>query len=171
MVDRRRWAYGEAMDHRLHLLRHAKTEDFRPGHPDRDRRLTEDGRRQATELGTWLVSGGVGVDLIWCSPAERAIQTAAGLGLSARIETQERLYHADPEDVVELLGGLDPTVGSVLVVGHNPTIADLAHQLAEGSEQQPTIARRFPPATLASFAVDGGWDDLATARLTGLRLP
>lgn len=158
------------MDRRLHLLRHATTEDARPGHPDRDRRLTPLGHRQAAGLGRWLETSGTHVDLVWCSPAERTRQTAAGLGLTAPTAVEPSLYRAAPEDVRELVAGCDPEVSSLLVVGHNPTVAELAHALAAGSPEQETIARRFVPGTLASFAV-AGWDDLGTARLTGLRLP
>ncbi|SDD08162.1 SixA phosphatase family protein [Auraticoccus monumenti] len=158
------------MDRRLHLLRHATTEDARPGHPDRDRRLTPLGHRQAAELGRWLETSGTLVDLVWCSPAERTRQTAAGLRLTAPTTVEPSLYRADPEDVRELVAGCDPEVASLLVVGHNPPVAELAHALAVGTPEDQTIARRFPPGTLASFAV-AGWDDLGTARLTGLRLP
>lgn len=158
------------MDRRLHLLRHAATEDARPGHPDRDRRLTPPGHRQAVELGRWLAASGTRVDLVWCSPAERTRQTCAALGLDAPTTVEPSLYRATAEDVEQLLAGCDPAVASLLVVGHNPTVAELAHTLAAGSDDEASTARRFPPGTLASFAL-AGWDDLGSARLTGLRLP
>lgn len=158
------------MDRRLHLLRHATTEDARPGHPDGDRRLTTTGHQQASTLGRWLATSGTPVELVWCSPAERTRQTAVGLGLDAPTAVEPSLYRATPEDLLELVAGCDPEVSSLLVVAHNPTVAELAHALAAGTPEQATIARRFPPTTLAWFAV-AGWDDPGSARLTGLRLP
>jgi phosphohistidine phosphatase len=54
------------MDQRRYLLvlRHAQTEDARPGRPDRERRLTPDGERHATEAGDHLRTLGVAVDTV-----------------------------------------------------------------------------------------------------------
>ena len=65
------------MDQRrtLLVLRHAKTEDTRPGSKDSERRLTPDGERHALEVGDYLRTQGITVDTVLCSSAARARQT------------------------------------------------------------------------------------------------
>ena len=67
------------MDHRrtLLVLRHAKTEDSRPGSKDGERRLTPDGERHALEVGEYLRIQGITVDTVLCSSAVRARRTAS----------------------------------------------------------------------------------------------
>jgi phosphohistidine phosphatase SixA len=65
------------MDQRrtLLVLRHAETEDMRPGSKDSERRLTPDGERHALEVGDYLRSQGITIDAVLCSSAARAQQT------------------------------------------------------------------------------------------------
>ena len=65
------------MDQRriLLVLRHAETEDVRPGSRDSQRRLTPDGERHAEEVGDYLREQGITVDAVLCSSATRAEQT------------------------------------------------------------------------------------------------
>jgi phosphohistidine phosphatase len=64
------------MDQRRTLLalRHAKTEDTRPGSKDSQRRLTPDGERAALHVGDYLRTQGMTVDTVLRSSAVRALQ-------------------------------------------------------------------------------------------------
>jgi phosphohistidine phosphatase len=119
----------------LVLLRHAKAET--PGElPDFERRLTDRGRSDAGAAGAWLAAEGFGPDLVLCSPATRTRQTwhavAVALGqadpaaAAPDVRYEDGLYAGGRTEVVDLLRGLPDSVGTVLVVGHNPTISDVS---------------------------------------------
>ncbi|WP_141013238.1 SixA phosphatase family protein [Nocardioides sambongensis] len=148
------------------LVRHAKAESFAAS--DHDRRLTERGRQDAAELGRRLRALGVSPDLVYVSSARRAQQTwdgvraAAGWDVSAH--TDRGLYGADEESVLELLRVTEDVVGTVAVVGHNPTMGMLAHGLDDGhGPASSELAGGFPTATAAVLEHDGGWADLGPA--------
>lgn len=145
----------------LIVMRHAKTEQSASS--DRARDLTSRGRGDAHSAGRWLRENGCVPDLILVSPAARAVATADLLcgELTHRPEMRsvDDLYGASPDDVVALLAETDQTVGSVLVVGHNPTMADLAHSL----QREPTHSAtpHLPTAGLVVLRVSSEWADLA----------
>ena len=173
----------------LWILRHAKAapESTWRGR-DRDRPLTERGRRDATALGLRLVeeapplglTGLAAPDLALCSSAVRTIQTA-DLVLGAReervpLDTFQSLYHASPDTVLTYLREVDEHAGSALVVGHNPTMYLLTWDLLEeGSADRDTLeSGGFPTCGLAVVALRvGGWEDVAPGcgTLLGLFAP
>jgi len=108
-----------AMD--LILWRHAEAEE---GMPDRARALTARGRKQARAVARWL-SKRLPDDLrILVSPAVRAQQTAAAL--ECAVETESRVdVGAAPHEVLAAAGWPDGA-GTVLVVGHQPTLGEVA---------------------------------------------
>lgn len=111
----------------LILWRHAEAE---PGEPDLGRRLTAKGRKQAVRMGEWLDRHLPDTCRILVSPADRAQQTAVALG---------RKYRTVPEiapgaDVATLLAvvGWPEAREPVLVVGHQPTLGEVAAFLLAG---------------------------------------
>ncbi|MEV8506829.1 histidine phosphatase family protein [Actinoplanes sp. NPDC051475] len=115
----------------LVLLRHAKAET--PGElPDFERQLTDRGRADAGAAGAWMAAEGLRPDLVLCSPATRTRQTwhavavALGEGDAPEVRYEDGLYAGGRTEVVDLLRGLPDSVGTVLVVGHNPTISDVS---------------------------------------------
>lgn len=146
------------------VLRHAQTEGTRPGSTDHERRLTRDGERQAIELGAYLRTAGVEVDVALCSSATRARQTLDALGLDARCEVLDALYNAGGDEILAVLRGQDDAVRSVLVVGHAPGLPSVAYELADPQASDPqalaAIEWRFPSGTLATLHVPGSWASL-----------
>ena len=159
----------------LLLLRHARTEDSRPGHSDHSRRLTAQGEREAVLLGEYLRGSGPPVDLVVCSPATRARQTATALGLSAPTVIADRLYNAGGDDIVAVLRGLAADLTSVLVVGHAPGLPAVVHDLTDRDGSDPAalavVDSRFPAGTLAVLSTREEWADLRSAALVSVRLP
>jgi phosphohistidine phosphatase len=159
----------------LLLLRHATTEGIRPGHPDRARRLTPEGERQATAVGDHLRRNGTTLDVVLCSPATRVRQTVAALQLTAPVVVTDELYDAGGDDILELIRSLDEAVDHVLIVGHAPGLPATAHELADPDSSDPraiaTIDGRFPAAALATLNLTGPWADLRRAALMSVRLP
>ncbi|MEE8622537.1 MAG: histidine phosphatase family protein [Alphaproteobacteria bacterium] len=155
----------------LYLLRHAKSSGQRPGSKDYDRPLTDEGRDGASKLGRRMRSRGFIPERILCSGALRARETldliAAGLGKDIPAEIDRRLYAANAEQLLRRLQKLDETIGSVLVIGHNPTLQSLAADLAGAGKRagkRKDIERlgvEFPAASLAVFTISGSsWQDL-----------
>jgi phosphohistidine phosphatase len=159
----------------LLLLRHAETEDTRPGSPDHARRLTPDGEQQAAALGDHVRRHHLDIDLVVCSSATRAQQTARAIGAAAPVVVSDRLYNAGGDEILALVRELDDEVAHVLVVGHAPGLPSVVHELADPETSDPealaTIERRFPAGTLATMAVTGEWSDLVQAALVSVRLP
>ena len=110
------------------LVRHAKAESGEEG-ADHDRRLTDRGERNAAEAGEWLAGVLPSIGEVWCSSATRAVQTwtAMSRSLVAPEPSVERsLYLADAREIAERLDATTPNAtGPVVVVGHNPTMAQL----------------------------------------------
>lgn len=120
----------------LILWRHAEAED---GSNDMARELTAKGRKQAVAVGAWLDARLPKETRILVSPAARAQQTAAGLG--RRFETVTAIEPgADPTDILHAVGWPE-TAGSVLVVGHQPTLGLVTAMLLFGEEQPLTLKK------------------------------
>jgi phosphohistidine phosphatase len=142
---------------RLIVMRHAKAGEL-PGGPDFERALKPRGRRDSAAAGEWLRSAGYLPDVVICSAARRTRQTwrrvAEVLGATPEVSMDSRLYGADAEDVLAIVGEAAATARTLLYVGHNPAAADVV-ALLTGTEP------RFPTAAIAVIEVPAGWDDLA----------
>jgi len=108
----------------LILWRHADAEDAAPGKPDAARALTAQGEKQAQRMAAWLGKRLSGEVLILVSPAERAQQTARSL--ARRFETSHEVgTAAEPQSVLKAAGWPDGE-GTVVIVGHQPTLGQAA---------------------------------------------
>ena len=118
---------------RLWLLRHAKSSWDEPGLADHDRPLAPRGRKAGKRMRRWAAEHDVRPDLVLCSTAVRARATldlvAPALG-APDVEIEGGLYHAWADDLLERLRGVPPDSTSVLLIGHNPGLHDLAALLA-----------------------------------------
>lgn len=163
---------------RLVLIRHAKAEQNGP--TDAERALAESGHGDATAGGAWLTRAGHAPDHALVSSARRAKETWAALtgggGWQVEPEVSSLLYTAEPETVIDLIREVPDHVRSVAVVGHNPTIAFVAHMIDDGSGDDAAAAaltsRGFPTCSLAVFEYDGDWADLdvTSARLVAFHV-
>ncbi len=162
------------MARRLVVMRHAKAEGEGP--TDFERPLAERGHRDAAEAGTWLAAEGFEPDHALVSAALRTRETwaslASGAGWDLEPDFDRGLYSAEPTTAVDLISVVDDAVQSLLVLGHNPTMAYLAQLLGDGEgrrELENELFAGFPTCALAVFDYDGSWADLAegSARLVG----
>ncbi|MFY2859322.1 SixA phosphatase family protein [Mycobacterium sp. THU-M104] len=160
----------------LLLLRHAKS-DYPAGVADHDRPLADRGIREAALAGDWLRANAPTVDSVLCSTATRARQTLARTGIDAPTRYAEQLYGAAPGAVIEEINTVDDEVKTLLVVGHEPTMSNLALVLAGADDTDLAVAERiaakFPTSAIAVFAVPCGWEDLEPggAALVGFEVP
>ena len=159
----------------LLLLRHAQTEDTRPGGRDHDRRLTPVGEEQARQVGRTLAGLDARVDTVLCSDAVRTKQTLDLLGLDGRVELSREYYDGGADALVAAIRAVDADRRVVLLIGHAPGVPAVAYELADPEASDPTalasIQSRFPPATLARLEVEAEWADLAAAALVEVWLP
>jgi phosphohistidine phosphatase len=155
--------------HRLHLLRHAKasTDDK---YEDRARPLARRGREDARRLGQTLLAALGGLDLVLCSSSVRTRETAdlalAGFTPAPQILYEEALYLAGEGTLLRRLRRLDESVGSVLVIGHNPGLHELAAALADAASPgyRDLAQGKFPTGARASFTIGSPWAALEPSR-------
>jgi phosphohistidine phosphatase len=166
-------AESEPAPRRLVVARHARTEPS--GETDALRELTQQGWEDAVAGGRWLAGRDVTPDGALVSSARRARSTWAALAEGGAFEVtptySESLYAAGPETALDLVRETDSDVSTLVVVGHNPTMAYLAQLLDDGSGDPDAVrqmATGFPPGTLAVFEIRSAWAalDLASARLS-----
>ncbi len=149
--------------HELLILRHGKS-DWSRQVSDFDRPLKNRGKRNAQQIGNWLAEQHLQPDLILCSPAVRALNTAEkackAMGLSCEIVCpDERLYDASWSDCLGVLTELSETVHRVMLVGHNPELEDLLMYLGQ-SIVIPSDSKLLPTATVAQLVIQQRWATL-----------
>jgi phosphohistidine phosphatase len=152
----------------LLLLRHAKS-DYPAGVADRDRPLAPRGVREAGLAGDWLRAHAPAIDAVLCSTAARARETLARTLIDAPVDYVDRLYDATPDTVIEEINGVpsrfDTEVQTLLVIGHEPALSQVALGLAttEGSNKTAAenISTKFPTSAIAVLRTAQPWDQLA----------
>lgn len=120
----------------LILWRHAEAED---GLPDTGRKLTDKGQKQAKQMADWLKPRLPQNTRILVSPATRAQQTVAALGKA--FETVKEVGLSTNTVALLTKAGWPEANGAVLVVGHQPTLGQIAALLLSGEEQDWTIKK------------------------------
>jgi phosphohistidine phosphatase len=144
----------------LTLIRHAAANNKQISQADSERSLSTMGRFDGENIAQQLKRRNCLPDYLLCSPAKRTVQTATILCQTLQlnpklIKIDNAIYSGDLEAILNSLYGL--TTGQQLfVIGHNPTLSDLAHRLCDASK---TII--LPPAGVISlkFAIKS-WDAL-----------
>ncbi|MCX5613468.1 MULTISPECIES: histidine phosphatase family protein [unclassified Streptomyces] len=163
---------------RLLLVRHAKAvpkgrvEDF-------DRPLSDRGRKNAPDTGRWLAGAGYTADLALCSPSRRTRQTweliLPALPSPPPTVYDDRLYNAAPSGLVDVLSARGGELGSLLLVGHNSGIHELASVLCGSGpvELLERLREGFPTSSVVVVDLADAWDGLTPGRgsLTDLWSP
>jgi phosphohistidine phosphatase len=155
---------------RVMLLRHAKSDWGDPALGDHARTLNDRGRAAAARMGTYLVTHALTPDLVLCSTATRARQTwdiaSAAFAVLPPTRHLDGIYMAAPAELLALLRQVPPTVRTLLLVGHNPGLEDLADWLVAAGDMaaRQGLEEKYPTAGLAviDFAVPD-WQHLHPA--------
>lgn len=164
---------------RLFLLRHARAAWADPGDRDFDRPLTDVGRRESRAVGAIMLQNGYRPDRVVCSPARRALDTWRGvaeiLGMKhTEALLSETLYSADAAGYLNIVRN-NGANGSLLLVGHNPTIEDLAVGFCSSGvgQTRADLDKGFPTGGLAvlSFGSDLSEAMPGTATLEAFFIP
>ncbi len=128
----------------LLILRHAKSSWSKPQLADHDRPLNKRGKRDAPRIGSLLRQEELVPDLIICSSAVRARNTAElvseACGYEGELQLERELYAADPEAYLDKLQLLPEANNCVMVVGHNPGLEELLEHFTGEWQRLPTAA-------------------------------
>ena len=164
---------SENAPRRLVLARHAQAVDAAA--TDAARELSPRGRRDAEAGGRWLAEQGVEPDHALVSSAVRTAQTwehlCAGAGWSLAPDLDRGLYEAGTDAALDLVRLVPAEIGTLVVVGHNPTIGSLAHLLDDGDGDPGAVTALlggYPTSALTVLAVGTSWADLAPESATVL---
>src|SRR5579875_859222 len=118
----------------LLLLRHAKSSWDEPHLSDHARPLNVRGRQAASAVAGEMRRLGLAPHLVLVSSSRRTLQTLAALepwgDPPPRVLPLDTLYLAPAADILDALRKVPETARTVLVVGHNPGLHDLALLLA-----------------------------------------
>ena len=153
----------------LLLLRHGKSSRDDPSIADHERRLSKRGRKAAEAMRHMMRSEGLVPDLVLVSPARRTMETLAALqpwDKPPLIDSQEELYLAPAPRILKLLRNVSDGVRSVLLIGHNPGLQELAtllvgaHTKAATEKHALSLAKAYPTCALAEFALTGPWSKI-----------
>jgi phosphohistidine phosphatase len=163
-------------DRALVLLRHAKSA-YPDGVADHERPLAPRGKREAGLAGDWLRTHLPAIDAVLCSTASRTRETLARTGIDAPVRYDDRLYDASPGMVIEQINGVGDDVSVLLVVGHEPTMTQLALGLTDplttNADAAERISVKFPTSAMAVLRLNGSWADLelGSAQLADFHVP
>jgi phosphohistidine phosphatase len=163
---------------KLVLFRHAKSA-WPDGVPDHERPLAPRGQRDAPVMGRWLRDAGCVPDQVVCSTARRARETwqlaQTGLETTPPVTFEPGVYEEAAAGLLTLIRRTPAAVGTLLVVGHNPTMEELGLMLAAASPDSALERMRvkFPTAAIAVLEFSGTWHALSQgkAHLTAFVTP
>jgi phosphohistidine phosphatase len=148
---------------RLVLIRHSKAA---AGAADHERPLAERGVADGAALARWL-AGAVVPDRVVVSTALRAQQTwqcaAELLESSPEVVSDHRVYVNTVGGLLAIVHETPAEVGTLVLVGHNPSMAELAAGLDDGagdSSARAAVGRSYPTSGVACFDVPPAWDEL-----------
>ncbi len=145
---------------RLMLLRHAKSDWSQPARSDHERPLNDRGRNAAPLIGTYMAEQHLLPQHALVSTALRTRQTwtlvRERLGGRVTTDFEDSLYDASPHAILSVIRSVPDRVHTLIVVGHNPGLQELAEGLVghEAGADANRMNDKFPTAALAVIDFD-----------------
>ena len=132
-------------------MRHAKS-DWSENVADFERVLNKRGRKNCLALRTWFMENNIKPDAAIVSSAKRTQHTFELIfGIPeirpGIIQYDEILYQGNREQIVQTIRNSILTYNTILVIGHNPTISEVARSLCVPGQKENLPV--FPTGTLA----------------------
>jgi phosphohistidine phosphatase len=163
----------------LLLVRHAKSAWDDASLADHDRPLAPRGRRALPQLHDHLMYAQHRPELVMCSSACRTMETLDGIRAAipqqARVELDTEFYVADADALSARIREVDNSIACTMVIGHNPTIQDVALRLTGSGDPdlRAQIALKVPTGAVVTLSFDGAWADLSaeSARIDDFFVP
>jgi phosphohistidine phosphatase len=161
----------------LLLLRHAKS-SWEFDLEDHDRPLAGRGRRDAVAAGQELAARGFQPDLVLCSTSVRTRQTwdraVTGGAAAGEVRYLDRIYHSWSDQLLRLVRDAPDEVKTLMLIGHGPSIPDLAEQLVNSepeSEASLRMKAKYPTSGLALLDITQPWAAVDRAHLLDFVVP
>ena len=142
----------------LTILRHGKSSRNDLGLSDHERPLAPRGEADASAMAERITAAGIRPSLIISSPAARAWTTAKlfAKAISYPVEflhREDRLYLASLDKLLDVMEEQDAAFNSIVVVGHNPGLTELANYLLPG------VTDSIPTCGIVSLNIEtDSWD-------------
>ena len=129
----------------LIVVRHGKSSWDYQGVSDADRPLKERGIKNAYEMANRLKGKGIIPELLYSSPACRAIHTAIIFMHTLNIPEDKLLikkdiYLADTDNILRVIAQTDSDINSLMIFGHNPGFTDLVNFISDLAIQNVSTA-------------------------------
>jgi phosphohistidine phosphatase len=126
-------------------------------------------------MGDAFTKQGVAFDVALVSPARRSAETFALVRgrwpAPLEVRPEPRLYGASVGDLLAIIADSPPAAKSLLLVGHNPGLHELAVQLVGDDPGAAGLHTKLPTGTLVEIRLDcGNWKQAASAHCRLLRL-
>ena len=148
----------------LYLLRHAKSSWDDAALADHERPLAPRGRRACELVADYVRRREISPALVLCSSSTRTRETLArvsvGFAYPFDVLIEDGLYGASVDDLLARLRAVDGSVASVMLIGHDPAIHELALSLAGSGPRHEVLSDGFPTGALATLSHTGGWGAL-----------
>lgn len=147
----------------LTVVRHAKSAWDDPSLDDHERPLADRGRRDAPVVAEHLAATFPPPDLVRCSSAVRAQQTAELLAPwigDARVTSEPEIYGASAGPLRDLLRETPGDVDHVVLIGHNPGLLHLVTALAHSPDHASDRVGKLPTCAVAVLEPDAPWPTL-----------
>jgi phosphohistidine phosphatase len=148
---------------RLLLFRHAKAERALQGTEDRARVLIERGRKDAGKIGAYMAGHALTPDRVVMSPSARTQETwkyaSAAFKPAPAAQSVERLYDATAHAILSVIQDAPATAHTLLVIGHNPGLHELAIMLIASGDVEARERLREKLPTSGLIIVDFAFDD------------
>jgi phosphohistidine phosphatase len=157
-------------------MRHAKS-DYPADATDHARPLAPRGIRESALAGEWIRANAPSVDAVLCSTATRTRETLANTRIDAPVEFVDALYESSAGTVIDVINEVGPDVATLLVIGHEPTMSQLALGLADpqtsDGKAAEQISTKYPTSAIAVLRLDEPWESLAlrSATLVAFHVP
>lgn len=120
----------------LYLNRHAKSSWDNPSLADFDRPLNKRGKRDAPYMGNVLSQKVTAPDIIYSSPANRALTTAIEIANAFGIKENDivkdqNIYEAVTSDLIRIINSTPDKYEIIMLFGHNPTFTMTSNYLSD----------------------------------------
>jgi phosphohistidine phosphatase len=167
------------VDRRLFVLRHAKSSWQHGGLADHERPLSDRGRKALPRLRRALEERAPNIEVVLCSSAVRTVATLDGvrpaLPDDVEVTIDDQLYGAGGQTWFERCKEMGDDVEGVLLIGHNPGLERLVHDLAPTGKPpaREVLALGFPTGALAELVIPGPWRalDYDSCHLAAMQVP
>lgn len=152
----------------LIILRHGHAENNSATGSDAARKLSPQGIAEAACIGKIINEKNLFPDLILCSAATRTRETLDGmqklLPSNVAVEYSKDIYSASETELLTQIANIADKINSVMIIGHNPSLHQLAIRLAKRGDKKlrDDLLFSFPPCSIAVFSFAEGWKNIAT---------